>query len=55
MLREFFLDESAQATSEYVLLLALVVLPIAIAFNRLKAVLRDLLDSLNNLVAGPGL
>lgn len=53
-IRRFIEDERGQATTEYVLLLALVVLPIAFAFNKLKDVMRDLLDTLNKLVIGPG-
>jgi Flp pilus assembly pilin Flp len=52
--RRFIGDERGQATTEYVLLVALVVLPVAIAFNKLQEVLRDLLDTLNGLVSGPG-
>jgi len=50
----FIGDERGQATTEYVLLLALVVLPIALAFNKLRDVIRDLLAALNSLVFGPG-
>ena len=52
--RRFISDETGQATTEYVLLVALVVLPVAIAFNKLQSVLRDLLDTLHSLVFGPG-
>ena len=43
-----------QATTEYVLLLALVVMPVALAFNQMRNVLRSLLDMLIKLVIGPG-
>ena len=50
----FIQDERGQATTEYVLLLALVVVPIAFVFNQMRSVLRDLLDTLVTLVVGPG-
>lgn len=46
--------ESGQATSEYVLLIALIVIPIAAVFREFREVFRDLLDTLNRLVIGPG-
>jgi len=52
--RRFIFDETGQATTEYVLLVALVVLPVAIAYNKLQSALRDLMDTLNQLVFGPG-
>lgn len=51
----FLRDERGQATTEYVLLVALVVLPVSLAFNKMRAVLRDLLATLNELVFGPGI
>jgi Flp pilus assembly pilin Flp len=51
----FLSDERGQATTEYVLLLALVVLPVAFAFNKLRDVMRDLLATFNSLVFGPGI
>jgi Flp pilus assembly pilin Flp len=50
----FFTDEGGQATTEYVLILALFIVPVALVFKQLSSVFRDLLDSLNRLVMGPG-
>ena len=50
----FFLDETGQATTEYVLLLAFIVVPLAFVFNKLQGVLKNMLVALNNLVIGPG-
>ncbi|HYH09645.1 MAG TPA: hypothetical protein VEK11_21530 [Thermoanaerobaculia bacterium] len=51
---DFGADESGQATTEYVLILALFIVPVALVYRRLAAVFRDLLDSLNRLLMGPG-
>lgn len=45
---------AGQATTEYVLILALIVIPIAAAFRLFKDIFRDLLVELNRLVIGPG-
>lgn len=50
----FRAGERGQATSEYVLLIALVIVPLALVFRQLAAVFRGLLDSLNRLLMGPG-
>lgn len=47
-------DEHGQATSEYVLLIALVIVPLAFVYRQLADVFRDLLDTLNRLLMGPG-
>lgn len=54
ILRRFAQDESGQVTSEYVLLIALIIIPIATVFNYFRGALRNLLDTLNRLVIGPG-
>lgn len=46
--------ERGQATTEYILIIAMLVIPIAVAFNKMREVLADLLDSLFLLVYGPG-
>jgi Flp pilus assembly pilin Flp len=51
---KFFADDRGQATTEYVLILALFIVPVALIFKQLSSVFRDLLDSLNRLVMGPG-
>jgi Flp pilus assembly pilin Flp len=52
--RSFLSDDSGQATSEYVLLVALIIVPLARVFREFGDVLRDLLALLNGLVFGPG-
>jgi Flp pilus assembly pilin Flp len=51
----FYADERGQATTEYVLILALFIVPVALIFRQLSSVFRELLDSLNRLVMGPGI
>jgi len=50
----FLGDDSGQATTEYVLILALFIVPVALVFKQLSGTFRDLLDFLNRLVMGPG-
>lgn len=49
-----FPRQSGQATTEYVLLLALIIVPLVAAFRQFGVVLRTLLGALNSLVFGPG-
>lgn len=51
---KFLADEHGQATTEYVLIIALFIVPVALVYKRLAGVFRDLLDSLNRLLIGPG-
>ncbi len=53
-LREFVLDDRGQAATEYVLIVGLFVVPLAIAFNSLQGVLKDLLKDIARLLSGPG-
>ncbi len=46
--------QRGQATTEYILIVAMLVIPIAVAFNKLRDVLADLLQALFVLVQGPG-
>ncbi len=48
-------DEQGQAITEYILIVGLIVLPIAIAFNTLRNPLRGYLDRIAKLFAGPGI
>ena len=54
-IRGFATDDAGQSTTEYVLLIALIILPIAEAIRRMKDPLIDLADSLCKLIDGPGL
>lgn len=47
-------NETGQSATEYILVVGLVVVPMAIAFNELQEVLRDLADKLTKLLYGPG-
>jgi len=55
MIANFRADDRGQATTEYVLILALFIVPVALIFRQLASVFRDLLDSLNRLMMGPGI
>lgn len=55
MIANFRADDRGQATTEYVLILALFIVPVALIFRQLASVFRDLLDALNRLVMGPGI
>jgi len=44
-----------QSTTEYALILAMLVLPIAATFNRIRTVLKALLAALNTYLYGPGM
>lgn len=46
--------QSGQSTSEYVLLVALIIVPLARVFREFGEVLKELLVLLNSLVFGPG-
>ena len=47
-------DDQGQAATEYILLIGLIVLPLAIAYNKLRTGLKELFDSLGELLRGPG-
>lgn len=47
-------DEHGQALTEYILIVGLVVIPIAVAFNRLQNPLKTLLEKVANYFVGPG-
>lgn len=44
-----------QATTEYMLIIAILVLPMAAAFNRIRTALKSLLAALNAYLHGPGM
>jgi Flp pilus assembly pilin Flp len=52
--REFVVDERGQAATEYILIIGLFVVPLAIAFNSLQGVLKDMLKDIARLLSGPG-
>jgi Flp pilus assembly pilin Flp len=47
-------DEQGQAATEYILIIGLIVIPLAIAFNSIQDVLKDMLKDLARLFSGPG-
>ena len=51
----FIEDEAGQSTTEYILLLALVIVPVAAAIEKLKDPLINFADAINRLLDGPGL
>ena len=53
-LRAFVFDERGQAATEYILIIGLIIIPLAIAFNSLQDVLKDILKDLAQLFSGPG-
>ena len=53
-LRAFVGDEWGQAATEYILIIGLIVIPLAIAFNSIQDVLKDMLKDLARLFSGPG-
>lgn len=53
-LRDFALDERGQAATEYILVIGLIVVPLAIAFNSMQDILNDMLKRLARLFRGPG-
>jgi Flp pilus assembly pilin Flp len=46
--------QRGQAATEYILIIGLIVLPLAMAFNGLQDVLKDLLKEIARLLSGPG-
>ena len=53
-LHAFAVDERGQAATEYILVIGLIVIPLAIAFNSVQDVLKDMLKDLARLLSGPG-
>lgn len=52
--RAFVSDERGQAATEYILIIGLIVVPLAVAFNALQDVLKSMLMNLARLFSGPG-
>ena len=53
-LREYAGDDCGQSATEYILVIGLIIVPLAIAFNELADVLKALLVRIGNLMYGPG-
>ncbi len=53
-IRGFLRDERGQAATEYILVIGLIIIPIAIVFNNLQNPLKSLLDRLAKGFRGPG-
>jgi Flp pilus assembly pilin Flp len=53
-LREYAGDDCGQSATEYILVIGLIIVPLAIAFNELADVLKALLIRIGNLMYGPG-
>ncbi len=54
-LSSFVRDSRGQAVTEYILILGLIVAPIAVAFNELRSIIKDLLATIAGLLDGPGI
>lgn len=54
VLGRYLRDSAGQSATEYVLVIGLVVVPMAIAFNELQEALRELAEKLVKLLYGPG-
>ena len=53
-LTRYLRDEKGQAMTEYILIVALIILPIAAVFNAIRAPLRGYLARIVALFTGPG-
>lgn len=53
-LSTFMADDEGQALTEYILLIGVIVVPLAVAYNKLRTGLKELFDSLGRLMRGPG-
>lgn len=53
-LTRYMSDEAGQSATEYILIIGLVVVPMAIAFNELQEAIKALSDKLAKLLYGPG-
>jgi Flp pilus assembly pilin Flp len=51
----FFADERGQAATEYILVVGLFVLFIAVSYNAIQGSLRNLVDRVVGLLSGPGI
>ncbi|HVT45100.1 MAG TPA: hypothetical protein VMT00_11990 [Thermoanaerobaculia bacterium] len=48
-------SQRGQAVTEYILIVGLIAIPIAIAFNNLQTVIKKLVTTVNVLLNGPGI
>jgi Flp pilus assembly pilin Flp len=53
-LTRYLSDEAGQSATEYILIIGLVVVPMAIAFNELQEAIKGLSNKLARLLFGPG-
>jgi Flp pilus assembly pilin Flp len=53
-LRAFIIDDRGQAATEYILVIGLIIIPLAVAFNSFQDVLKTMLKDLALLFSGPG-
>jgi Flp pilus assembly pilin Flp len=51
----FFADERGQAATEYILVVGLFVLFVAVSYNAIQGSLRDLVNRVVGLLSGPGI
>lgn len=54
-LRAFLRDERGQAATEYVLIVGLICLAIALAFKEIQLPLKKMLERIVNTMTGPGI
>jgi Flp pilus assembly pilin Flp len=52
--RSYLRDESGQSATEYILIIGVIVIPLAVAFNELADVLKETLNRIARLLYGPG-
>ena len=50
----YLADETGQAATEYILVIGVIVLPLAVAYIKLQDVLKDVLKDIARLLSGPG-
>jgi Flp pilus assembly pilin Flp len=53
-LSRYYKDEAGQSATEYILIIGLVVIPLALAFNEIQIIVKDLSNRLARLLYGPG-
>lgn len=51
----FWRDERGQAVTEYILIIGLIVVPLAVAFNKLQGKIKAFFDGMAKLLYGPGI
>jgi Flp pilus assembly pilin Flp len=50
----YFADEKGQSATEYILIIGLVIVPMALAFNEMLGAVKALVNKMARLLFGPG-